>query len=224
MTDIAYEKGALFLRHLEETMGREAMDRFLRSYFDRFAFQSMTTERFVAALQEQLGAEDPAVLASLNMEGWIYQPGLPPQRPEPQSVALAQVEGQLQQFLQGVPASSLEVNDWSTHHWLHFLRHLPEELPTAQQADLDGSYQFSATGNSEILFEWLIHAIAWDYEEADPALERFLTQQGRRKFLKPLYKKLAATEKGLAKARQIYAKARPGYHSVSAQTIDAILQ
>ena len=40
---IVYEKGALFLRLLEETAGRERWDQFLRGYFDTFAFQPMDT-------------------------------------------------------------------------------------------------------------------------------------------------------------------------------------
>ena len=47
-TDIPYEKGALFLRHLEQTFGRVRFDRFLKSYFNHFAFQSITTDQFVA--------------------------------------------------------------------------------------------------------------------------------------------------------------------------------
>ena len=46
-TDVPYEKGALFLLHLEQTFGRERFDQFLRSYFDHFAFQSITTEQFL---------------------------------------------------------------------------------------------------------------------------------------------------------------------------------
>ena len=54
--DIPYEKGALFLRHLEETFGRARFDQFLKGYFNHFAFQSITTEQFVAYLkQEPLG-------------------------------------------------------------------------------------------------------------------------------------------------------------------------
>ncbi|MGZ8843003.1 MAG: M1 family aminopeptidase/hydrolase, partial [Pyrinomonadaceae bacterium] len=53
-TDIPYEKGALFLRHLEETFGRARFDRFLRGYFNHFAFQSITTEQFVAYLKQNL--------------------------------------------------------------------------------------------------------------------------------------------------------------------------
>ena len=44
---VPYEKGALFLRMLEETVGREKFDAFLRAYFDDNAFQSMSTEEFI---------------------------------------------------------------------------------------------------------------------------------------------------------------------------------
>jgi leukotriene-A4 hydrolase len=53
-TEIAYEKGALFLRTIEEAVGRERFDKFLRGYFDSHAFQSMTTDGFLAVLRAQL--------------------------------------------------------------------------------------------------------------------------------------------------------------------------
>jgi leukotriene-A4 hydrolase len=56
-----------------------------------------------------------------------------------------------------------------------------------------------------------------------PALERFLTSQGRRKFLKPLYEDLMATEWGTSEAKRIYTVARPTYHAVSTTTLDAIV-
>ena len=61
------------------------------------------------------------------------------------------------------------------------------------------------------------------YTAAWPAIERFLTTQGRRKFLKPIYEKLAKNPEDLAFARRIYAKARPTYHPVSQGTIDGIV-
>ncbi|MBL7983803.1 MAG: aminopeptidase, partial [Flavobacteriales bacterium] len=54
MTDVAYEKGCGLLRVLENKVGREKFDAFLRGYFDRFAFQSMTTEAFIAYLDQEL--------------------------------------------------------------------------------------------------------------------------------------------------------------------------
>ena len=69
-----------------------------------------------------------------------------------------------------------------------------------------------------------MQAIPKRYDAANEALERFLMRQGRRKFLKPLYQKLAETEDGKRRARAIYEKARPTYHAVSRGTIDGILK
>ena len=90
--------------------------------------------------------------------------------------------------------------------------------------ELDAAFKFTDSGNSEIQCEWYQHAIASKYSIAYPALEKFLVGVGRRKFLKPIYKELAKTPDGLAMAKEIYKKARPGYHAVSYQTIDGILE
>jgi leukotriene-A4 hydrolase len=62
------------------------------------------------------------------------------------------------------------------------------------------------------------------YEPAMAALERFLTEQGRRKFLRPLYEDLMATDWGKVEARRIYERARPLYHGVATGTLDPILR
>ena len=54
LSDVAYEKGALFLRRLEECYGRETFDPFLRRWFDEHAFQTATTAEFVAFLRSEL--------------------------------------------------------------------------------------------------------------------------------------------------------------------------
>ena len=85
MTQVPYEKGALFVRYLEETIGREAFDQFLRLYFDAFAFQSITTGVFLSYLREQV-LEDPRWAALVDrqvVDEWIYQPGLPVSSPQP---------------------------------------------------------------------------------------------------------------------------------------------
>ena len=52
----------------------------------------------------------------------------------------------------------------------------------------------------------------------------FLTSQGRRKFLRPLYTDLAKTDWGKEMALRIYTTARPTYHSVSSSAIDQIVK
>ena len=111
-----------------------------------------------------------------------------------------------------------------TQEWQHFLENLPAKLAPAQLQDLDRAYRLTDSGNSEILFSWLRIAIRNNYRPAMPALERFLTSQGRRKFLRPLYEDLMKQDWGQSDARRIYAKARPTYHTVSTSTLDQIVK
>jgi aminopeptidase N len=222
-TKLAYEKGYFLLRLIEETVGREAWDAFLRDYFDRHAFQSMTTAEFLVELREQLLSRFPGAEDQIGVEQWVHTPGIPVNVPHVHSDAFTKVEAQVRAFEAGMRASQLATENWSTHEWIHFLRHLPKTLTNEQMTELDAAFHFTGSGNSEILHEWLMNAIERKYEPAYAALERFLLRQGRRKFLKPLYQKLAETPEGLERARRIYQKARPMYHAVSYRTVDQIL-
>ncbi|MGZ5445588.1 MAG: M1 family metallopeptidase [Thermoanaerobaculia bacterium] len=215
---IAYEKGALFLRLLEETAGRERWDQFLRAYFDKFAFQPMTTAIFVDHLKTAL----PDVVQKVDVNPWIHGPGIPPNAPQPRSEAFARVEQQAKAFSEGGAVDAIQAEEWSSHERVHFIQSLPI-LPVEQMAALDTRFHFSDSGNSEVLSAWLEKAIDARYQSVRPAIERFLTSQGRRKFLKPIYEKLAKQPDDLAFARRVYAKARPTYHPVSQATIDDIV-
>lgn len=223
-TEIAYEKGYFFLRLLEETVGRERWDAFLKQYFDTFAFKSMTAPAFLSYLRGNLIGADEAMEQRLQIDKWVFGAGLPANCPKVESKEFARVEEQVKAWLGGVPAKELKTAGWTTHHWLHFLRNLSDPLSRDQMAELDGAFEFSDTGNSEILNEWLLRVIAARYKPAYPALETFLTAMGRRKFLKPIYTELAKTPEGMEMAREIYKKARPTYHSVSYNTVDEILK
>jgi aminopeptidase N len=223
-TDVPYEKGALFLRQLEEAFGRQRFDRFLRGYFDHFAFQSITTDDFVRYLKSNLLDQDPAVAARIPIEEWIEKAGIPATAVKPRSDALARVEAETRRWLeQKVPASSLGTRGWSTQEWLHFLRALPTPLGRDRMAELDSSFRFTSSGNSEITHQWLLMAIASGYEQAQPRLEQFLTSMGRRKFAKPLYEALVRTPEGKTRALAIYRKARPTYHPIAVTTVDKIV-
>jgi aminopeptidase N len=244
-TDIPYEKGALFLRHLEQTFGRARFDQFLKSYFNHFSFQSITTEQFVAYLKQNLLDKYPALAAKVPVDEWINKPGLPATAPKPTSPAFAQVERQAQRWLShDVSATRIPTNKWTTQEWLHFLKFVQDSLAAPASAggpadasatqltetekiklmsELDRAFHFTRSGNSEIAFQWLLMSIRNAYEPAYPRLEEFLLSVGRRKFIKPLYEELAKTPDGKKRALTIYRRARSGYHPIAVATIDEVL-
>ncbi len=225
MTEIAYEKGATFLRTIEAAVGRERWDAYLRSYFDRHAFQPMTTERFLADLRANLIRGDAALEQRLQIDRWVFQPGVPENAVFARSDAFARVEAEARRFAGGTAAAQLRTQGWTTQEWQHFLGALPQQLTAAQLGDLDRAFKLSQQGNSEILFAWLQMAVRNRYQPAVPAVEQFLTSQGRRKFVAPLFTSLMAQgEWGQPIARRIYGKARPLYHPVTSGTVDAIVK
>jgi len=218
-----YEKGYLFLRNIEESVGREAWDSFLRGYFDEFAFQSMTTERFLAYLRENLLNRYAGIEGRLDIDAWVYQPGLPERRPVARSDALDRVERQITRWRDGVPAGELDTDGWNSQQWKHFVQHLPHEMTHEQMAELDAAFHFTDKANAEVTQQWLLAAIDNAYRPAYPRIESFLVGTGRIWLIRPLYMRLAESEAGRAMAEYIYAKARPGYHPLTVAAVDRVL-
>jgi leukotriene-A4 hydrolase len=224
VTVIPYLKGAALLRVIEREVGRERFDRYLRSWFERYAFTSVTTETFVRDLREHLLAGDAELEWRIQLERWIYEPGLPQNAPRPTSDRLEHVEAQAGAFVGGEPARSLVVSAWTAQEWRHFLNVLPRQLGSEQLRDLDETLGLSAATNSEILFAWLRLAVRNRYEPVLPALERFLTSQGRGKFVKPLYRELLASEWGAPMAQRIFERTRSFYHAALAAAVDGMVE
>ncbi len=222
MTDIAYEKGHMFLEMLENTYGRKDFDAFLKGYFNRFAFKNMTTDRFLAYLDAELISKHDK---EVNIDEWVFGPGLPDNCPKIVSDRFAKVDDVMSQWRAGKLATSEFNSDkWSTHEWLRFIRGIPSDLGLEKMAELDKAFGFSESKNSEILGVWFIKAVENEYEDAFPAMEEFLVNVGRRKFLTPIYTALIKDGKFVDVANAIYDKARPNYHSVSTGTMDKLLR
>ncbi len=222
MTGVPYEKGAAFLRRLEQIVGRPAMDAFLRQWFDEHAFRSVTTATFLAFLDQRLLRDHPEQKAQIDVERWVQQAGLPTDAPVPDSALFAAVDAELAKWRSGTTPRALTTGGWATQQWLRFLSGLG--TPAAERlAELDEAFGFTRSGNSEILSAWLALATRNGYHAVDRRLDLFLMTVGRRKFLKPLYEAVLASDGGKERALAIYGKARPRYHAVSQRTLDAML-
>lgn len=223
MSDIAYNKGAYFLRLMEQTAGREKWDAFLKEYFTTNAFKVMDTETFVNYLSEKLIEPNHEAFANVDINAWIYGPGIPDNCPKVVSARFEKVDSALAAFNDGAAANTLATADWSAHEWLRFLKNIPADISLQRMEELDNAFRFTGTGNCEVADVWYELAIKRVYTQAYPAIDNFLCSVGRRKFLTPLYSAMMATDEGKTMALEIYAKARPTYHYVAVNTLDAML-
>ncbi len=222
LSEVAYEKGALLLLTIEQAVGRERFDPFLRGWFDGHAFQSVTSEDFRHGLDGRLFSGGRP--AGLDLDAWLTSPSIPAGAAAPSSNAFARVDALRAEWLSGsLPAEALPGTRWSTLEWLRFLRNLPADLAPGKASALDSAFGLSAARNTEITFQWLLLGIRSGYPGTAPRLETFLTSTGRRKYLKPLYEALAKTPAGKERADSIYRRARSGYHPIAVETVDTIL-
>lgn len=224
VTQVAYEKGALLLKTIETLVGRPAFDTFLRRYFDEHAFQSLTTDQFVAYLRTNLLERHPEVSRRINLDAWLKEPGLPTEHFTPTSNRLREVDAAAARWVKGdLTSETLPARGWNTFEWLQFLGAIPVGTKPEKLADLDSRFQLSRQGNNEILEAWLRIGLRENYGPAWTKAEEFLLAVGRRKYLMPLYGQMIKTPSGKLKAKAIYAKARPGYHPIAVDSVDKLL-
>jgi leukotriene-A4 hydrolase len=215
-SNIPYEKGALFLREIEQKIGRDNFDKFLLSYFEHFSFKSITTDEFIAYLDDTLLSQYAEKLDKARINEWIFQPGIPEGAPVPESDAFVNVDNAREQWLAGKnSANMIQTQDWTVHQWLYFLNNMPEVLNENQLGELDAAFSLTASKNNEIAHSWLMIAVKNEYKPAYDRLYEYLTSIGRNKLVKPLYRELSKTAEGKAFAKKAFEQAKPGYHPLT---------
>lgn len=213
---IHYSKGELFLQYLENAFGREVFDTFLASYFDEFAFQTITTERFLDYLDRQLLQTEGSKVTRSDVEQWLYRPGLPETVPVPRSATLDAAQRTALAWAQGkIGVGGLPVDSWSPQATVHFINSLPEDLADERLAALDEGLGFSNTRNAEIGRAWFIQVAKRRYTGAYNKLEGHLSRYGRGRLIYPVYLALANNGTDLELARQMFERARVAYHPLT---------
>ena len=220
VSDIAYIKGSLFLKLLEEKVGRAKWDAFLNKYFNQFKWQSITTENFLDYLQNNLLK---AQKDTVNINEWVYQIGLPSNCPKVHSQEFERVEKTALAINNDSSLIRIDTTGFTTHHWLHLFRQLDPSKIVSRMPVFDSLYQLTQSGNAEIQCDWYLLCIQNDYAAAYPAIENYLLHVGRRKFLRPLYDAMIQTPEGLIRAKTIFDKASAAYHAVSRNTIQEMI-
>jgi aminopeptidase N len=205
---VPYEKGYLFACALEARLGREAFDRLLRGYLERFAGAAVTSE----ALAAFVAAHAPG----FDCDEWLNHSGLPASAPPPPLPT---------------PSTTLperaEAAAWSPWQWRWYLDGLPRPSPLC--ATLDKWFNLSRARNCEVRAAWLPLAIESGHQPALVELEHALDGNdplggGRIKLLRPLYLALARHPTTQAQAAAWWRRFRDSYHPLARQQLERMLR
>ncbi|TDO78071.1 leukotriene A4 hydrolase-like protein [Flavobacterium chryseum] len=220
---IPYVKGYAFLRVIENAVGREKFDVFIKNYFDAHAFQSITTEDFVKYINENLIKEDKALADKIKLEDWIYKPGIPSNITAVSSADFDAID-KIQKSWRETGVAGLSKKITTTAEKQHFIDHLPADITVKELEAIDTEFNFTKGGNFIIKRQWFVQAIRHQYKAANPAIEQFLIGISRTGSVMMLYKEMAKTPEGKAWAKQIFDKAKSGYHATTIQAVEGLFK
>ncbi|CAD0002842.1 hydrolase/aminopeptidase [Flavobacterium chungangense] len=220
---IPYVKGYAFLRVIENAVGREKFDSFIKNYFDAHAFKSITTEDFVKYINENLIKGDKALADKIKLEDWIYKPGIP-SNIVPVSSADFDAIDKIQKSWRETGVAGLSKKITTTAEKQHFIDHLPADITTKEMEAIDKEFNFTKGGNFIIKRQWFVQAIRHQYKAANSAIEQFLIGSSRTGSIMMLYKEMIKTPEGKVWAKQVFDKAKSGYHATTIQDAEGVLK
>lgn len=225
LTDIAYEKGALFLRQIEETIGREEMDHFFNKYFADHAFKTMNTEQFITYFNENIISKNKEWEKSIQLHSWIFGPGIPNLHPQFKPNNFLMIDPIIEAVHQNNDfIDEINTSDWSTYEYLYFLKGIQPINSFSLMEKLDKAWDLTHHKNMEILCLWLVLSIEQEYKPAYSELDQFLSQVGRMKFLEPIYEALSKSSLGLLGTQKLYKQKANNYHPIAQMEIKHILK
>ena len=208
----SYNKGSIFLKTIEDRIGRANFDTFILSYFNANAWHWVDDHAFINSLM-------PFGDDSLKVNEWIYNTGMPSNVTAPQHSELWDRIGvEANAYRHGTPASALNTAGWRRDDLNNFLQMITDIIPQ-HMAELDATFHLSAMKSPST--HWFLAVALTLYPPAMPMFERFLTIGSSN--VMPVYERLRRTQAGLNYAREKYKTLRERYAPNIQNYVDQVL-
>ncbi|OZJ03446.1 hypothetical protein BZG36_03179 [Bifiguratus adelaidae] len=229
---VPYEKGFNLLYHIEKVVGgAEVFEPYMRAHVQNFAGTSITTDDWKAFLYQYMeqnhGQEKIDALNTIDWETWLRAPGMPPVDPQFDTTladACYTLAKKWDESRNG-PYDGFQSSDFETltpGQKVVFLERMTdyESFPHAALSKMDQLYNLTSIRNAEIRFRWQQLCLQASYEPVYPAVVEFLVEQGRMKFVRPLYRLLSRAQNGEKLAKDTYLKHKNFYHPIAGMLIE----
>ncbi|OUM60771.1 hypothetical protein PIROE2DRAFT_45954 [Piromyces sp. E2] len=197
---VPYEKGFNLLYYLEKILGGpKVFDPFLKEYIIHFTNKSLSTNQWKDFLYSYFKKHDESkvkILDSVDWNTWLYGYGMPPVDPKFDRTLLNMCDELAKKWISKKDATSFDefslkdIESFDAKQLMIFISKINEEGPFSNTfiEAMDKAYEFTKTKNSEVRFLWQILCLSSNYEPIFPEVVKFVEEQGRMKFVIPLYR------------------------------------
>ena len=219
-TLVAYYKGCFFLRECELAVGREKFDVFIHKYMKSFQFQSMTTERFVDFMK----AKAPGVFEKVNVQKWIYEPGMPEEWHKPKSHLYDEIGNILDEYKKGRRTTKEQVKDWGNYQTLSFLQGLPMVISIEDCRYFEDILELEKANDAAFFSNYYAICISSGYQEIMPRVEKFLGTVGRMYYVFPVVRALVETDWSKEQVRPLFERVKGKHHQITIKAMEGFLK
>lgn len=194
---VPYEKGHSFLYYLEELVGGPALfEPFLKVYLQHFKLKSIGTDDFKNFFLNYFEKNTDAT-SKIDWQSWLHTPGMPLVEPKFDSTLRNTCESLAKRWevwsgINQCPFDRQDLDGLSSLQKQVFISFLidSEPFPVWKLEKMDELYGFGKSANSEILFRWYQLCVRGRWLMQVQNVLTFVTNQGRMKFVRPLYREL----------------------------------
>ena len=235
-SSIPYEKGSEFLRYLEDTVGgEEVFDKFIKAYIEKYRYKCLDSDEFKEYFMGYFKENESA--KSIDWELWLRGKGMAPKLRKVESKMINDAQNLVKKWSQidedtEFKANSDDIKGWSNDQLTMFLddllknyqgllkdNKLTKDVIRNKVNLMKQVYKFDKTKNAEILFRFNLIALECDDETQYESVEHMLSNVGRMKFVRPLFRALIKNEMRKKKANEIYDKNKDFYHPVCVKMV-----
>jgi leukotriene-A4 hydrolase len=197
----------------------------------KFKYKTVTSTQFKEFFIAHFSAipSTASKLAEIDWQAWFYGPGMP-SKPAFDTTLSAASEALATKWLHYSDAtafSSQDVAPWTSTQVVAMLESLLEQchyrhqyLDPAVCQVLGDTYKLTSTKNAEIRMRYQTLCIRSEAAFILPAVEAFLKEQGRMKYVRPLFRDLLKSKFGRAAAKRVFDEAKHSYHPICAKMVE----
>ena len=221
-SSVPYEKGYQLLYHVESILGYDVFEKYAKDYINNFKYKSLSAADWKDFLNIWTSEKAPLKLQEIkdiDYDAWFNHVGLPPKDPGFDKTLYNQVITLADEWLHSKELSGFD--KLTVHQKIYLI----DVLMTKELVDeafvvlLDKKYEYldKPPGNLELQFRFIKLSLQHKYDSALPLAKAFLENQGRMKYVRPLYRTLNKSYPEVAK--ETFEKNKTRYHPICAKLV-----
>jgi len=225
-SSIPYEKGFVFLYHLDNLIGREKWDKFIPHYFTTYKYKSLDSYDFKATLLDFFSSDKEVSkkLQVLDWDKWFYAPGYPPKPKYDDTMAKKCYD--LATRWQNMVSKPFEpkrsdIDNWfaqQSYVFLERVMNFDKPLRSEDVEKMGEEYGYASSANVEILFRYFAVGLKARCKSVYQPTSELLGKVGRMKFVRPLFRELEKCDRELA--IRTFEQNREFYHPICRQMVE----